>query len=103
MKTDCIHYEICKEAKWCEYRNRDKECEYYLPLNAPTQYVVANAADYYAAEVLNELLPYEKLKAIQEAAEFTCAPLGSVILMTRNIWHLSQSKKEKPTNGKLEV
>ncbi len=32
MKSDCIHYEICKEAKWCRDRNNNKECEYYLPL-----------------------------------------------------------------------
>ena len=90
MKTDCIHYEICKEAKWCNHRNNNRECEYYLPLNASTAHVIVNAADYYVAEVLNEMLPHEKLKSIKKAAELNCSPLGAVIFMARTLWNLRQ-------------
>ncbi len=96
MKTDCIHYEICKEARWCRARNSDgKDCEYYLPITAPTSYVIETAADWYVGLALEELLPYERLKKIKNKADFSCSTLGCVIMMTRDLWKYAKARKEK--------
>ena len=95
MKTDCIHYEIYKEARWCRARNSDgKDCEHYLPITAPTPYVCANTVDWYVGLVLEELLPYERLKKIKDKAEFSWSTLGCVIMMTRDLYEYAKARKE---------